>query len=149
MTSREYPERPLVGVGGVAIAENRVLLIRRGGPPLEGEWSIPGGMLELGESLRDGVRRELQEETGLEVRVNDLIEAFDRIMPDTDGKWRYHFVILDYLCEVTSGVARAGSDVVDVAWAFEEDIDRYSLTPTATRVIKRAFEMTRSRHLKT
>jgi 8-oxo-dGTP diphosphatase len=149
MTSREYPERPLVGVGGVAIAENRVLLIRRGGPPLEGEWSIPGGMLELGESLRDGVRRELQEETGLEVRVHDLIEAFERIMPDADGKWRYHFVILDYLCEVTNGVARAGSDVIDVAWSFEEGLDRYSLTPTATRVIKRAFEMVRSRHLKT
>ena len=145
MTSREYPERPLVGVGGVVIAENRVLLIQRGGPPLEGEWSIPGGMLELGESLRDGVRRELEEETGLVVRVHDLIEAFDRIMPDASGKFRYHFVILDYLCEVTSGVARAGSDVVDVAWAFEEELDRFSLTPTATRVLKRAFEMARMR----
>jgi 8-oxo-dGTP diphosphatase len=144
VTSREYPERPLVGVGGVVIAENRVLLIRRGGPPLEGEWSIPGGMLEVGEALRDGVRRELQEETGLEVRVHDLIEAFDRIMPDADGTWRFHFVILDYLCEAVSGVARAGSDVVDVAWAFEEELARFSLTPTATRVIERAFEMVRS-----
>jgi 8-oxo-dGTP diphosphatase len=148
VTSREYPEHPLVGVGGVVIVENRVLLIRRGGPPLEGEWSIPGGMLEVGESLRDGVRRELQEETGLEVRVHDLIEAFDRIMPDAAGKWRYHFVILDYLCEATSGAARAGSDVVDVAWAFEEELTRFSLTPTATRVIKTAFEMARSRRSK-
>ena len=148
MTSREYPERPLVGVGGVVIAENRVLLIRRGGPPLEGEWSIPGGILELGEALRDGVRRELQEETGLDVRVGDLIEAFERIMPDANGKWRYHFVILDYLCEAMSGVARAGSDVVDVAWSFEEELLRFSLTPAAMRVIKRAFEMARSRGLK-
>jgi 8-oxo-dGTP diphosphatase len=148
VTSREYPERPLVGVGGVVIAKHRVLLIRRGGPPLEGEWSIPGGMLEVGETLRNGVRRELQEETGLEVRVHDLIEAFDRIMPDADGKWRYHFVILDYLCEAMSGVARAGSDVVDVVWAFEEELTRYSLTSTATRVIKTAFEMARSQRSK-
>jgi 8-oxo-dGTP diphosphatase len=148
VTSREYPEHPLVGVGGVVIAENRVLLIRRGGPPLEGEWSIPGGMLEVGESLRDGVRRELQEETGLEVLVHDLIEAFDRIMPDAEGRWRYHFVILDYLCEATNGAARAGSDVVDVAWALEEELPRFSLTATATRVIKTAFEMARSRRSK-
>ena len=132
----------------MVIAENRVLLIRRGGTPLEGEWSIPGGMLEVGEALRDGVQRELLEETGLEVRVHDLIEAFDRIMPDADGKWRYHFVILDYLCEAMSGVARAASDVVDVAWAFEEELARFSLTPTALRVIARAFQMARSRHAK-
>jgi 8-oxo-dGTP diphosphatase len=145
VSSREYPERPLVGVGGVVIAEDRVLLIRRGGPPLEGEWSIPGGMLELGESLREGVRRELGEETGLEVKVQDLIEAFDRVTTDADGKWRYHFVILDYLCEAVSGVARAASDVVDVAWAREDELARFSLTPTATRVVKKAFEMVRSR----
>jgi 8-oxo-dGTP diphosphatase len=145
VTSREYPERPLVGVGGVVVLEDRVLLIRRGGPPLEGEWSIPGGMLELGESLREGVRRELEEETGLLVSVHELIEAFDRVTTDAQGKSRYHFVILDYLCEVVSGAARAGSDVVDVAWAREEELERFSLTSTATRVIKRAFEMARAR----
>jgi 8-oxo-dGTP diphosphatase len=134
-----------VGVGGVVVEENRVLLIRRGSPPLEGEWSIPGGMLEIGESLREGVRRELQEETGLEVRVHDLIEAFDRVTLDADGKCRYHFVILDYLCELVSGEAQANSDVVDVAWALEEELDRFSLTPTATRVVKRAFVLARSR----
>ena len=144
MSSREYPERPVGGVGGVVVSENRVLLIRRGGPPLEGEWSIPGGMLELGESLRDGVRRELAEETGLEVKVHDLVEAFDRVTMDADGKWRYHFVILDYLCEVVSGVARAATDVVDVAWAREDELAKFSLTPTATRVIKRAFEIVRA-----
>jgi len=145
VTSREYPERPLVGVGGVVVLEDRVLLIRRGGPPLEGEWSIPGGMLELGESLREGVRRELEEETGLAVSVQELIEAFDRVTTDAEGRSRYHFVILDYLCEVVSGAARAGSDVVDVAWAREEELERFSLTPTAARVIKRAFEMARAR----
>jgi mutator protein MutT len=141
---REYPERPLVGVGGVVIADGRALLIRRAGPPLQGEWSIPGGLLELGESLDQGVRRELAEETGLEVRVLDLIEVFERVFPDNDGRTKYHFVILDYLCEAVSGEARAASDVTEVAWAQEDDLASYSLTPTATRVIKRAFEMWRA-----
>ena len=143
--TREYPDRPLVGVGGVVIADGRTLLIRRGSAPLQGQWSIPGGMLELSESIAEGVRRELAEETGLEVRVGDLIEVFERIVPGEDGRTRYHFVILDYLCEMVSGVARAGSDVTDVAWAREDELERYSLTPIATRVIKRAFEMAQSR----
>lgn len=144
MTSqREYPARPLVGVGGVVISDGRTLLIRRGSAPLEGQWSIPGGMLELGESIVDGVRRELAEETGLEVRVLGLIEAFERIIPGEGGRVRYHFVILDYLCERMSGEAKAASDVTDVAWAREEELPRYSMTPTAMRILERAFEMTR------
>jgi len=129
----------------VAIADGRTLLIRRGSPPLEGEWSIPGGMLELGETFEEGVRRELAEETGLEVRIVDFIEVFERIFPDENGKTRYHFVILDYLCAVESGEARAASDVTDVAWAREEELEKYALTPTATRAIKRAFAMWRAR----
>jgi 8-oxo-dGTP diphosphatase len=141
--NREYPDRPLVGVGGVVIADGRTLLIRRGSAPLQGHWSIPGGMLELSESIVEGVRRELAEETGLEVRVLDLIEVFERIVPGEGGRTRYHFVILDYLCEMAGGEARAGSDVTDVAWAGEEELEKYSLTAMATRVIKRAFEMKR------
>jgi 8-oxo-dGTP diphosphatase len=141
--NREYPDRPLVGVGGVVIADGRTLLIRRGSAPLKGHWSIPGGMLELSESIVAGVRRELAEETGLEVRVLDLIEVFERIVPGEGGRTRYHFVILDYLCEMAGGEARAGSDVTDVAWAGEEELEKYSLTAIATRVIKRAFEMKR------
>lgn len=142
---REYPERPLVGVGGVVISDGHALLIRRGGPPLEGQWSIPGGMLEVGETLLEGVRRELLEETGVEVRVLELIEVFERINLDAGGKARYHFVVLDYLCEALRGEARAGSDVTDVAWATSEELEKYSLTETATRVIQRAFEMVRER----
>jgi len=138
---REYPERPLVGVGGVIIAGGRTLLIRRGGPPLEGQWSIPGGMLELGETIEEGVRRELAEETGIEVRVLDLIEVFERVIPGEGGRTRYNFVILDYLCEMVSGEARAASDVIDVAWAREEELEKFELTVIATRVIRRAFEM--------
>jgi ADP-ribose pyrophosphatase YjhB (NUDIX family) len=151
-SSREYPERPVVGVGGVIIDRGRALLIRRGSEPLLGEWSIPGGTLELGESLGNGVARELREETGVEVRVLDLIEVFDRIFLDdgpaaADAKQRprFHFVIVDYLCERLAGEPRAGSDVTDVAFAREEELSRFHLTETATRVLKKAFAMDRAR----
>jgi 8-oxo-dGTP diphosphatase len=131
----------MVGVGGVVISNGRALLIRRGGPPLEGQWSIPGGMLEVGETLLEGVRRELLEETGIEVRVGELVDVFERINLDGDGKTRYHFVVLDYLCEAMSGETRAGSDVTDVAWAAPMELANYSLSETATRVILKAFQM--------
>jgi 8-oxo-dGTP diphosphatase len=143
-SGREYPDRPLVGVGGVVISEGKALLIKRGGPPLEGQWSIPGGMLELGETLRDGVRRELMEETGLEVRVGDVVEVFERIFPGEAGRIRYHFVIHDFLCEVVTGEARAASDVTDVAWASADELAKYEMTETAVRVLLRAFEMSRA-----
>ncbi len=134
-----------MGVGGVVIRDERTLLIRRGSAPLEGEWSIPGGMLELGETILEGVQRELLEETAIEVRVLDLIEVFERVTRDEAGRLKYHFVILDYLCEAVRGEAQAGSDVTDVAWARESELSKYSLTPTATRVIRKAFEIARGR----
>ena len=137
----------MVGVGGVVIRDQRALLIRRGSAPLEGEWSIPGGMLEIGETILEGVQRELLEETAIEVRVLDLIEVFERLTRDEAGKLKYHFVILDYLCEAVRGEARAGSDVTDVAWAGESELSEYSLTQTATRVIQKAFEMVRGRKI--
>jgi 8-oxo-dGTP diphosphatase len=151
-SSREYPERPVVGVGGVMIDQGRALLIRRGTEPLRGEWSIPGGTLELGESLQEGVARELLEETGIRVRVLDLIEVFDRIFtednrpnPATKARPRFHFVIADYLCERLSGEPRAGGDVTDVSFAREEELAEFRLTQTATRVLKKAFAMDRAR----
>ena len=151
-SSREYPERPIVGVGGVIIEDGRTLLIRRSSEPLRGEWSIPGGTLELGESLQAGVARELREETGLDVRVLELIEVFDRIFPDESlqpseekRQPRFHFVIADYLCERIGGEPRAGSDVTDVAFATEDELGNFHLTETATRVLKKAFAMARSR----
>jgi 8-oxo-dGTP diphosphatase len=148
--AREYPDRPVVGIGGVVIENDRVLLIRRGTEPLLGQWSIPGGTLELSESLQEGVARELLEETGLTVRVLDLIDAFDRIYlePGEGGGGtrkgpRFHYVIVDYLCERISGEAVAGSDVTDVAFATEHELDSFQLTPTATRIIKQAFAMYR------
>jgi 8-oxo-dGTP diphosphatase len=153
---REYPEKPIVGVGGVVIEERRALLIRRGSEPLLGQWSIPGGTLELGETLVQGTERELMEETGLAVRVLDLIEIFERIDfgSGADETWstleerrrpRFHFVIADYLCHRISGEAVAGGDVTDVAWARETELERFQLTPTATRVIRKAFSLARQR----
>jgi 8-oxo-dGTP diphosphatase len=150
--SREYPDRPVMGVGGVIIDRGRTVLIRRGTEPLLGEWSIPGGTIEIGESLEEAVRRELREETGLEVRILDLIELFDRIYFG-DGssstkdkkKPRFHFVIADYLCELVGGEPRAGSDVTDIAFAREEELPRFHLTQKATSVLKKAFAMSRDR----
>ena len=173
-SSREYPERPVVGVGGVVIENGRALLIRRGGEPLRGQWSIPGGTLETGETLEEGTRREMAEETGLEVRVVELIEVFERIFfddgrdqdtgsvrsplvedpergrratrqPPVPSRPRYHFVILDYLCERICGQVRAGGDVTDVAWAGEAELESFHLTPTATRILTKAFAMSRAR----
>lgn len=152
-SSREYPERPMVGVGGVIIENGCTLLIRRGSEPLLGEWSIPGGMLELGETLEEGVARELLEETGLVVRVIELIEVFDRIyLESTAGaqeqkRPRFHYVIVDYLCERLAGEPAAGSDVTEVALASEEDLAKYNLTETATRILKKAFAMARAKQL--
>lgn len=140
----------------MVVEDGRALLIRRGTEPLLGQWSIPGGTLELGETLIEGTARELKEETGLAVRVLDMIEVFERINfgRGADETWtsleerkrpRFHFVIVDYLCERITGEAVAGGDVTDVAWARESELDRYSLTPTATRVIHKAFSLARNR----
>jgi len=150
--AREYPDRPVVGVGGVVIEDGRALLIKRGSEPLLGQWSIPGGTLELGESLQQGVARELLEETGLEVQVLDMIEAFDRIFLDPAApnagdrsRPKYHYVIVDYLCERLAGEAKAGSDVTDIAYAREDELEKFHMTSTATRVLHRAFAMERER----
>jgi 8-oxo-dGTP diphosphatase len=150
--AREYPDRPVVGIGGVIIEDGQTLLIRRGSEPLRGHWSIPGGTLEIGESLQAGVARELLEETGLQVRVLDVIEVFDRIFPaeleDSGGRSRgpkFHYVIVDYLCERISGDPRAGSDVTDVAFAREDELEKFHLTETVTRVLRKAFAMDRER----
>lgn len=148
---KEYPDRPVVGVGGVVIEDGRALLIKRGSEPLLGQWSIPGGTLEIGETLQEGVARELLEETGLEVEVLDMIEVFDRIFPEPEAggntaRPRYHYVIVDYLCERRGGEAKAGSDVTDVAYAREDELGKFHLTSTAERVLRRAFLMHRERH---
>ena len=138
MTKREFPDRPIVGVGGVVIHRNRVLLIRRGGEPMKGQWSIPGGMLELGEELAEGARRELKEETGLEVEPLEVLDVFDRIMR-TGRRVRYHYVIIDYACRLTRGRLKPASDVLEACWARLEDLPKYHLTDKAISVVLKAF----------
>jgi ADP-ribose pyrophosphatase YjhB (NUDIX family) len=133
-----------VGVGGVVIDRDRALLIRRGKEPLKGEWSIPGGMLELGEELAAGVRRELKEETGLDVEPLECILVFDRIMRKGE-RVKYHYVIVDYLCRKKRGRLRPDSDVIDARWVRRNDLPRYHLTDLATAVILQAFEMMNGR----
>ena len=106
---REYPEHPIIGVGAVVVQAGRVLLVRRDTEPLRGEWSVPGGMLELGEKLRDGIRREVQEETGLDVEVGDALDVFDSIFTDALGRTQYHYVLIDYLCKPLSGEAMSAT----------------------------------------
>jgi ADP-ribose pyrophosphatase YjhB (NUDIX family) len=142
--SREYPERPIVGVGAVIVQDGKVVLIRRRYEPLAGQWSLPGGTLELGETLEAGTAREMLEETGLVVEIGPVIEVFDRIMLDDARRVRYHFVLVDYLCWPVSGDLRAGSDVDAAALVAPEDLVRYGLTRKATAVIERGLELARS-----
>ncbi len=139
--SRQYPPRPVVGVGGVIVDDGRVVLIKRKYEPLAGQWSLPGGTLELGESLESGVARELREETGVEVEVGPVVEVFDRILLDTGGRVRYHFVLVDYLCRPLGGRLAAGSDVADAVLVEPTDLAGYRLTPKALAVIERALSM--------
>lgn len=141
--SREYPDRPIVGVGGVVVRDGAVLLVQRAREPLEGEWTIPGGAVEVGETLKDAVARELKEETGLEVRVLDLVDSFERIVPDEAGRARFHYVLLDYLCEPVSGDPVASSDVRDVAWVRPEDFARYRLNEKGRAVCEKALALHR------
>ena len=132
------PACPRVGVGGVVIHEGRVLLIRRGKEPLRGRWVIPGGTVELGESLEEALVREMAEETGLEVVPGELLTVFDRIQRD-QGTVQYHYVILDYLCAYRSGKASAGSDAEAVAWVAPEELPAYDLPEKALEVVKDAL----------
>ena len=139
--SREYPERPIVGVGAVILHDGKVVLIRRRYEPLKGHWSLPGGTVEVGETLEAGLAREMLEETGLVVDVGPVIEVFDRIIRDADGRVRYHFVLVDYLCSRVRGELQAGSDVDAAAWADPQQLATYELTAKATSVIERGLAL--------
>ena len=127
------------------MVDGKAVLIRRGSEPLKGQWSIPGGSLELGETLEQGVVREVLEETGLTVRIVEFIEVFDRVYGDDPAKPRFHYVIVDYLCERVGGELKAGGDAVDVALAGEDELERFGLTETATRILEKAFGLERAR----
>jgi 8-oxo-dGTP diphosphatase len=141
--TRKYPDRPFVGVGAVIVQDGQVLIVKRKYEPLAGQWSLPGGGVELGETLEDSIVREMLEETGLDIEVGPVIEVFDRITRDDDGTVRYHFVLVDYLCWPVGGELRASSDVADARFVDPADLPQYKLTAKANDVIARALELDR------
>src|SRR5262245_12294778 len=124
--AHEFPAGPVVGVGAVIVRDGKALIVKRAHEPRKGEWSLPGGRVELGESLEDATRREIKEETGLDVEVGPIVEVFDRVHR-LDGRIRYHFVIVDYLCQSRDGAAQAGDDADDVAWVTAEELETYGV----------------------
>jgi 8-oxo-dGTP diphosphatase len=145
---RRYPERPIVGVGAIILGRDRVLLVERAGEPLTGYWSLPGGVLEVGESLHDGVRREVREETGLEVEPLGIFEVFERINRDGRGRTEYHYVLVDYMCRVTGGELRPADDASGAEWVRRADLQKYHITEGTQNVIERAFRRRRRGLLK-
>jgi len=142
---REYPERPIVGVGAVVVDGSRVLLVRRANEPLKGEWSLPGGAVECGETLEAALAREVREETGLVIDVGPLVEVLDRIRHDADGQVQYHYVLLDFVCTPGGGTLASGSDACDATWADVTALGQYHLDDTAVSVIQKAIELLRGR----
>src|ERR1022692_3156219 len=133
--AREYPDNPLVGVGAVIVQDHRVLLIRRGTPPLLGEWSLPGGVLECGETLREAVVREAREETGLAVESGAMLGVYERVIRGEQERVRYHYVLIDFLCRPLSGDLRAGSDAADVRWFTRDELPALNLAYDANDVV--------------
>ena len=136
---RSYPERPIVGVGAVVFDGHRVVLVKRANEPLKGEWSLPGGAVDIGETLVEAIRREVREETGLDVEVGPIVDVIDRIRPDADGRVQFHYVLIDFLCRPTGGELRCASDAEQAAWADGPDLERYHVAAATMRVIDKGI----------
>jgi 8-oxo-dGTP diphosphatase len=136
---RQYPETPLIGVGAIIVENGRVVLVKRGHPPLLGEWSIPGGVLEVGEMLRQAAVREAREETGLGVEPGEILGVYDRILREGD-RLQYHYVLIDFLCRRVSGEIRAGSDADEVRWFERREIDALNLAPETADVVRKGLD---------
>jgi ADP-ribose pyrophosphatase YjhB (NUDIX family) len=141
---RRYPGRPFLGIGALIFDGDSILLVERGHEPLKGWWSLPGGILETGETLADGIRREVREETGLEVEPSAIFEVFERIMPDAAGRTEYHYVLVDYVCRVAGGALQASSDASRAVWVREDQLPAYRITEGTLAVVERAFRARRT-----
>jgi len=138
--SREYPSFPKIGVGGLVVDKDRLLLIKRAFEPSSGLWSIPGGMLEVGEELEEAVAREIEEETGIKVEVKELLGVFNFVIRDKNGRVKYHYVLIDFLAKPVGGKLRPSRETLDVRWISLKDVEKYPLTRTTRRLISRAVE---------
>ena len=139
--SREYPSHPRVGVAAVVLRDNQVLLVQRGREPGKGSWGLPGGMLELGETLAEGTRREVMEECGVEIEVGPLVAVFEPMQRDEDGRLRFHYVVVDYLARYLSGEPRAGDDADDARWVDLDALEQLPMRKETREVIWKAVEM--------
>jgi len=136
---REFPEHPLVGVGAIIIENARVLLVKRAHPPIQGQWSVPGGVLEVGELVREAAVREAREETGLIVEPGDLLGVYDRILHDREQRVQYHYVLVDFLCRPVGGELDAASDAAEVRWFTREELSALNLAEDTQDVINKGF----------
>jgi 8-oxo-dGTP diphosphatase len=137
---REFPEIPLVGIGAIIVADDRVLLVKRAHPPIEGQWSIPGGVLEVGELLRDAAVREAREETGLIVETGELLGVYDRVLRGLENRVQYHYVLIDFLCRPVGGELRAASDAAEVRWFTRAELPALNLAEDTQDVIRKGFQ---------
>ena len=142
--NREFPERPILGVGAVVVEGSRVLLVRRANEPLKGEWSLPGGAVEVGETLEAAIMREVREETGIDVEVGPIVDVLDRVRLDGSGRPRFHYVLVDFICRSRGGTPASGSDADGVAWASLPELQDFGVAESTVRVIEKAFERLRS-----
>jgi 8-oxo-dGTP diphosphatase len=136
---RQYPERPIVGVGAVVLDGDRVVLVKRANEPLIGEWSLPGGAVDVGETLEEAIRREVREETGLDVEVGPIVDVLDRIRYDPDGRVKFHYVLVDFLCRPTGGELRCASDAAEAVWADGPALKRYDVAEATISVIDKGI----------
>jgi len=137
---REFPEVPLVGVGVIIIEDSRVLLVKRAHPPLQAQWSIPGGVLEVGELVREAAIREAREETGLIVEPGDLLGVYDRVLRNAEQRVQYHYVLIDFLCRRVGGELQASDDAAEVRWFTREELPPLKLAEDTVDVIRKGFE---------
>jgi ADP-ribose pyrophosphatase YjhB (NUDIX family) len=136
---REFPEAPLVGVGAIIIEDSRVVLVKRAHPPLQAQWSIPGGVLEVGELVREAAIREAREETGLIVEPADLLGVYDRVLRDVEQRVQYHYVLIDFLCRRVGGELLAASDAAEVGWFTREQLPALNLAEDTQDVVRKGF----------